>query len=316
MTQFGEFVLLEPLQGGRLAEVWKARWLQPITPEAEIVALKILRRELTHAPLQIERFFNEPRATYQLAHPNIATPIKWGIHNGRRFLAVPFIEGHPLSAWTAAQQPLDPAFTLHVLQQVADALHHAHSQGVVHRDVKPNNVLVTPQGKAVLLDFGIALSEEVVRLTQVGELVGTSIYAAPEMLNGGIITAATDVYSLAVMAYEMLTGNPPFQGDKWAVTYQHVYEPVPAASSRNPALEPAVDRILALALDKEPTRRPRSTHSFVHGLAGALRGDLEEQRITDSLRDQIQRPLLPIMLGAGGGVLLILTILALMMMTG
>lgn len=315
MKRFGNFVLEELLHSGRLVEVWRAQWLTPSAPEYRLVALKILRQEYSYSPREIERFINEIRATYQLRHPHIAAPVDWGIVEDRRYFATQWIPGRPLSEWTG-RGPLPHSFTLHVLGKIAEALDHAHRKGIIHRDIKPQNVLITASGEPYLVDFGIALAKNVVRVTMVGEIIGTAAYMAPEMVKSepDTLSPQTDIYSLGVLAYEMLVGRTPFQGNLITLTYHHVNSRPPRASVLNPSLSPAVDRCLERAMAKQPRGRHSSAQSFVNHLQSALRGEMRAMDTIHGFRRK--RPtLFPVMLGLGGGLLTIALIIALITMS-
>lgn len=271
MKQLGDFILEESLQLGRWSEVWRARWSKAPAPQYRLVALKVLRIEFITNKKLIKRFNNEIRTTSSLQHPNVAAPMTWGIlDDQRRYFATQFIAGSALSAWTE-QGPLPTNFVLSILGQIANGLDYVHSKGVVHRDIKPDNILITPEGVPFLVDFSIALSREVARLTQYGELVGTVAYMAPEMISGDTISPLSDIYSLGMLAYQMLTGRVPFEGNPIQVTYQHLNVLPAPPSTINPALPPAVDHCLAWALSKEPKQRPASATFFVQNLESAIK---------------------------------------------
>lgn len=270
LNQDGDFILKELLHSGRVTEVWRARWLKAPVPQYEWVALKILPIQFNLDKKEIERFNNEIRTTSKLRHSHIAAPMTWGAFNdGRRYFATQFIQGQPLSNWLD-DSPLNIKFALSVLHQIADGLDYVHRNDVVHRDIKPDNILITAQGKAYLVDFSVALSREVVRMTVGGELVGTVTYMAPEIILGHPMSSFTDVYSLGVLAFRMLTGRLPFEGQQVDVSYKHVNIPPPNASEINPSLSLAVDQSLAWALKKDPHQRPRLASVFVRTLQIAL----------------------------------------------
>lgn len=315
MKRFGNFVLEELLHSGRLAEVWRAQWLTPSAPDYRTVALKILRQEYSYSPREIERFNNEIRATYQLRHPNIAAPVDWGIVEDRRYFATQWIPGRPLSEWTG-RGPLPYPFAMHVLGKIAVALDHAHRKGIIHRDIKPQNVLITASGEPFLLDFGIALAKNVVRVTIVGEVIGTAAYMAPEMVKSepDALSPQTDIYSLGVLAYEMLVGRTPFQGNLMTLTYHHVHSRPPRASDLNPTLSPAVDYCLERAMNKQPRGRYSSAQNFVNQLQGALKGEMRAMDTLHGIRRD--RPtLFPLIVGLGGGLLMVALIVALLTMS-
>jgi len=270
VNQVGDFILKELLHSGRVTEVWRARWLKAPAAQYEWVALKILQIQFSLDPQEIERFNNEIRTTSKLRHSNIAAPIAWGVfHDKRRYFATQFIQGGPLSNWLD-DSPLNFNFALSILYQIADGLDYVHRNDVVHRDIKPDNILITGKGKAYLVDFSVALSREVVRMTVGGELVGTVTYMAPEIILGRPMSSFTDVYSLGVLAFRMLTGRLPFEGQQVNVTYKHVNLAPPKASEINSSLSQAVDQCLGWALEKDSHQRPRLASLFVKTLQNAV----------------------------------------------
>ncbi len=269
-NKVGDFILKKLLHPGRVTEVWQAQWLKAPAPRYELVALKILQIQFNLDLTEIARFNNEIRTTSKLSHAQIAAPMAWGaFDDGRRYFATQFIEGQPLSNWLD-RSPLDSKFALSVLYQIAAGLDYVHQNDVVHRDIKPENILITNQGKAYLVDFSVALSREVVRQTVGGELVGTVTYMAPEIILGRPMSSFTDIYSLGILAFRMLTGRLPFEGQQVNVTYKHVNLPPPRANEINPNLPQAVNQCLAWALEKEPHKRPRLATLFVKTLQVAL----------------------------------------------
>ena len=266
----GDFILKELLHSGRATEVWKAEWLKAPAPQYKLVALKILSIQFSLDVKEIKRFNNEILTTSKLRHPHIAAPMAWGaFDDGQRYFATQFIEGRPLTVWLD-NSPLDFNFALSILHQIAAGLDYVHRNDVVHRDIKPENILITPEGKSYLVDFSVALSREVVRMTIGGQLVGTAAYMAPEIISGRPMSSFTDIYSLGVLAFQMLTGRLPFEGQPVNVTYQHVNHPPPKASEINPSLWPAIDQTLDWALKKDPHERPQLASLFVNTLQIAI----------------------------------------------
>ena len=268
-TTIGRYEIVEPLGQGGMAVVYKA--LQPALDR--IVALKVIRSGFSEDPEFLERFKREARAVARLDHPNIVQVYDFDQVEGRAFLAMQFLDGGTLRdriVQLAREGKLLPQGDVaHVIEQVAAALAYAHSAGVIHRDVKPANVMLTRDGRAVVTDFGIARMLGQTQLTATGVGIGTPEYMSPEQGQGGALDARSDVYSLAVVAYELLTGRVPFVGDTpFAVVLKHVRDPLPLPSQANPLLSPAFDAVLAKALAKDPADR----YATVNDLAQALRG--------------------------------------------
>ena len=253
------------------------------------VALKILHDQFTKDEDYVERFRREARAAAQLGHPNIVTVIDRGEHGGRQFIVFEYVDGDTLKQLIERTGPLPVRDALDVALQVAEALCFAHERGVIHRDVKPHNVLINGDGRPKVTDFGIARSLDVEGLTQTGAVVGTSDYIAPEQARGERVDAQTDVYSLGVVLYELLTGEVPFRADNFvAVAMRHVNDPPPSVLERRPdvplRLVAAVDRALA----KDPADRFGSMADFVSELH-ACREELGEDPESD-MTLLVQRP--------------------------
>src|SRR5438093_9711245 len=200
------------------------------------VAIKILHEHFADDPEYLERFRREARAVARLSHPNIVTVIDRGDDGGRQFIVFEHVEGKNLKDVVTASGPLPIRRALELALQVAHGLAFAHAHGLVHRDVKPQNVLLNGDGQAKVTDFGIARSLDVERgVTQTGTVMGTSNYLSPEQANGKPVTPATDVYSLGVVLYELLTGEVPFPGENFvAVAMTHINEPPPDLTAWRP----------------------------------------------------------------------------------
>src|SRR3989440_4720919 len=190
------------------------------------VALKVLHQHYTDDEEYVERFRREARAVAQLSHPNIVTVIDRGEDEGRQFIVFELVEGQTLKEILDEEGRLPVRRALEIAIQVARGLAFAHENGIVHRDVKPQNVILNGDGRAQVTDFGIARSLDVAGVTQSGTVLGTSNYIAPQQARGGTVEPATDVYSLGVVLFELLTGVVPFPGDSFvAVAMRHVSEP-------------------------------------------------------------------------------------------
>ncbi len=259
---------LTPIARGGSAIVWKAIDLRL----GRVVALKRLHSELVDDPLALARFEHEVATAAALTHPGIVTVLDAGDDEAGPFMVMELIAGEPLSALMVREAPLAPSRAVAIVTEVAAALGAAHAAGIVHRDVKPANILIEDEtARVVLTDFGIATSPDPASgLTRAGQVVGTVDYMAPERVMGSLGTPASDIYSLGVILYEMLTGTAPFAGDTpLAVAVAHqISEPrCPAALAPVPSDLAAVVR---RALSKEPHDRPASAEDLVAALHGAL----------------------------------------------
>ena len=249
------------------------------------VALKVLHPHYAGDDEYVERFRREARSVAQLSHPHIVTVIDRGEDDGQQFIVFEYVDGENLKQLVERTGPLPTRRAIELAIEIADALAFAHEHGLIHRDVKPQNVLLTPDGDAKVTDFGIARSFEVEHgMTQTGTVLGTSNYLSPEQAGGKPTTPATDVYSLGVVVYELLTGDVPFPGENFvAIAMKHINDPPPDLLQRRPdvplRLAAAVDR----ALEKDPTRRFASMAEF----AAELRLCLAELDTPDAERTLI-----------------------------
>src|SRR5664279_1906050 len=238
---------------GGMAEVYRAHDRLLDRP----VALKVLFPELSIDRSFVERFRREAQAAANLSHPNIVPVFDWGEDSGTYFIVMEFIDGRPLSAILKTAGALSADRTADIGAPVAAALGYAHKHGVIHRDVKPGNVLITDEGQVKVTDFGIARAintEE--SLTQTGAVMGTATYFSPEQAEGVGVDARSDIYSLGVVLFEMATGRPPFLGDTpVAVASKHVRDHPPAPRELNPAIPPTFEAIILKSMAKDPAHR-------------------------------------------------------------
>ena len=266
-TAFGPYRILAPLGRGGMAAVYEAH--EPSLDRR--VALKVLPAEFLHDPAFADRFRQEARVAARLEHPHIVPIHAYGIEGGRPWMAMRLVTGGSL-AERVRRSPLSPAETAAVLRDVAAALDYAHARGVVHRDVKPANVLLDEAGRAYLADFGIArMLEGSSVATATGLIQGTPSYMAPEQAMGAKVDRLADVYALGVVAFECLTGRVPYTGTTpVAILMKHVQEPVPEPTAAEVA--PVLTAVLRRCLAKTPADRWPTAGAFSAALEAAAAG--------------------------------------------
>ena len=245
------------------------------------VAIKVLAERYAEDEAIRERFTREALAAARLSgHPHVVTIFDVGEADGRPYIVMEYLSGGTL-AHRLADGAVAPSEALAWLDEAAAALDSAHAAGVVHRDVKPANLLFDDRNELHVVDFGIArVLDDTTGMTTTGTILGTAGYISPEQARGEEATAASDVYALGVVAYELLTGSRPFErGSATAEAHAHVHEPVPPASERRDALPPEIDDVLERALAKDPAARYETAGDLVDQLRRALAADAERTRI-------------------------------------
>jgi serine/threonine-protein kinase len=267
---------------GRLARGGMATVYYAIDTRLErAVALKVMHAGLSDDPEFVHRFIGEARTAARLSHPNIVAVFDQGTSDGLVYLAMEYVEGRTLREILAEYGPLTPRQALGVMEPVLSALAAAHKAGLVHRDVKPENILLADDGRVKVADFGLARAVTgVTAQTSGGMLLGTVAYLSPEQINHGSSDPRSDVYAAGIVLYELLTGRKPFPGESsMQVAYLHVHRDVPPPSGLVPALSPLVDAIVARATSRDPAHRPAD--------AGALLGELTAvaQRLSEAELD-------------------------------
>ncbi len=287
------YELQDLIATGGMGQVWRAcdRLLE------RPVAVKVLRSEYADDPVFLERFRCEARHAAALSHPNIAAVLDYGetrdAGSGERlaYLVMELVEGAPLSARLEADGPLPPEDALSVLRQAAAGLAEAHRAGLVHRDVKPANILVRPDGRVKLTDFGIAWSADSVPLTGTGQVVGTAQYMSPEQATGERVGPATDVYALGLVGYESLAGRPAFSGtNPVAVALKQLREdPAPLPGD----LPPVVRELIDAALVKDPQQRPHDAAAFLSAVEETIEATTQAGTRPEPAAAPPTRPVLP-----------------------
>jgi eukaryotic-like serine/threonine-protein kinase len=241
------------------------------------VAVKVLSPPDAQDPLFVERFRREARAAARLSHPNIVSVFDSGSDAGLHYLVMEYVPGESLAQLLQRQGPLAPRRAAELAVQVCAALAAAHAQGLVHRDVKPGNVLIGADGRVKVADFGIVKASALMTLTGTGTVLGTAAYLSPEQARGGPVDARADLYGLGCVLYELLTGSPPFglgaDSAQVAIAARHVSEPPKPPSLRNPQVGPALDAVVLTALAKQPDQRYQSTIEMQDALERVLAAD-------------------------------------------
>src|ERR1700741_789894 len=237
------------------------------------VAVKALFPEYAREPSFVERFRREAQAAANLNDQNIVGIYDWGQESGTYFIVMESVEGRSLRDLIRSEGPLDATQAAEITAEIASALAFAHRSGVVHRDVKPGNVLLPRSGTVKVTDFGIARAGTADGLTQTGSVMGTATYFSPEQAQGMPVDGRSDVYSLGVVLYEMVTGVVPFTGDSpVAVAYKHVREEPVAPSQRNPEVPADLEQIIMTALAKDPDHRYQTADDMRADLLRFRRG--------------------------------------------
>jgi eukaryotic-like serine/threonine-protein kinase len=263
----GRYRLESKLGSGGMSTVYLARdeTLQ------RWVAVKVMHREISDQPDQLERFRREARAVAQLSHPNVVAVIDAGEDGGYPYIVLEYVEGETLKQRIdrLGRLPVDEAAAYGI--EIGRGLAAAHAQRLIHRDVKPQNVLIDAEGRAKVTDFGIARSLESDGLTKTGRVLGTTDYVAPEQAMGQGVDARCDIYSLGILLYEMLTGEVPFQADTLVgVAMKHVNERMPDVQERRPEISSAFAAVIERATAKEPKKRYPDMIAMLADLEGAL----------------------------------------------
>jgi serine/threonine-protein kinase len=264
----GRYQLEEHVGSGGMSKVYRAhdRLLE------RTVALKILHEHYSQDDEYVERFRREARAVAQIAHPNVVTVIDRGEHEGRQFIVFEYVDGENLKQLVEREGSLPIRQVIQLGLQVASALAAAHERGVVHRDVKPQNVLLSEDGLPKVTDFGIARSADVESVTLTGTVMGTSEYLSPEQARGEAVDVRSDVYSLGAILYELCTGRVPYPGENpVSVAMRHLHEPVPSVRERRRDVPRRLEAAIRRALAKDPAERFASMGELIAELEACLR---------------------------------------------
>lgn len=273
MESVGRYRILGEIGSGSVGVVYRAH-----DPNLDVdVALKVLRRERLSDEGLVRRFLAEAKALGRLEHPNIVRVFNVDTADGTVYIAMEFVEGQSLSQAAQARRPA-PREVAELGATVAEALEEAHAKGIVHRDVKPGNILIRSDGRIKITDFGIARIESLAPgdRTEVGQILGTPSYMSPEQVAGQPVDARSDIFSLGIILYELATGAKPFGGDNLAAVFFAITHKEPEAPRRqNPALPPDLEGIILRCLQKDPGARFPTAGALAQALRGHLAGSSE-----------------------------------------
>jgi len=263
----GRYKLEAKLGSGGMSTVYLAR----DSTLDRAVAVKVMHREMSEQADQLERFRQEARAVAKLSHPNVVAVIDAGEDGGHPYIVFEYVEGETLKQRIARLGPLDTQEALAYAIEIARGLTVAHARNMVHRDIKPQNVLIDAEGRAKLTDFGISRQLEQDGMTATGRVLGTTDYVAPEQAMGRAVDPRSDIYSLGVVLYEMLTGQVPFQADSQVgVAMKHVNEELPDVQQRRPEVSAAAALVVERATTKDPEQRYQEVGEMIDDLSTAL----------------------------------------------
>ncbi|MCL5057342.1 MAG: Stk1 family PASTA domain-containing Ser/Thr kinase [Actinobacteria bacterium] len=264
------YEIIEQLGGGGMAIVYKGR----DTILNRLVTIKLLRPDYTSDEDFVRRFRREAQSVASLSHPNIVSIYDVGREKDMDYLVMEYVDGEDLRSIIKREGPLEPPTAVRIARQICDALDHAHENNIVHRDVKPHNILITKSGRAKLTDFGIAREASAATMTTSDTIVGSVHYLSPEQARGEAPDFRSDIYSLGVVLYEMLAGGLPFTGDTpISIALKHVQSCPDPISKRNPAITESLELAVMKALNKEPEKRYQSAREMSFRLEESLLGE-------------------------------------------
>jgi beta-lactam-binding protein with PASTA domain/tRNA A-37 threonylcarbamoyl transferase component Bud32 len=281
----GRYAVTARIAHGGMATVYRAT----DTRLDREVALKVMHAELARDEEFVRRFIGEAKSVARLSHQNVVAVFDQGADGPYLYLAMEYVPGRTLKELLRDSGRFPPAAALEIMAGVLDGLAAAHASGIVHRDVKPENVLLTADGRVKVADFGLARAQSAAGHTRAGLLVGTVAYVSPEQVTGGTTGPRGDVYSAGVMLFELLTGRVPFTGDTpLSVAYQHVNADVPAPSAMAPGIGVPVDQLVLAATSRDPARRPADAGEFLRAVHHVREGLAESSGLTGVMGAGVQ----------------------------
>ena len=278
--------------GGGMANVYLAH---DIILDRE-VAIKVLRLDFANDPEFIERFDREAQAATSLSHPNIVNIYDVGEENHILYMVMEYVDGFTLKEYIQKYGPLAVEETIAIMKQLTDAIAHAHVNGLIHRDIKPQNILIDPSGHVKVTDFGIAIALSATSLTQTNSILGSVHYLSPEQARGGMATKKSDIYSLGIVLYELLTGQLPFSGQSpISIALKHLQNETPSVRQLNPEVPQSVENIVLKATAKDPFHRFSSVYEMETALDVALDpANVNEALFTPPLEEGEETKAIPI----------------------
>jgi serine/threonine protein kinase len=268
-SRLGPYSLEAPLGEGGMGVVYRAR-----RDDGTVVALKVLKPELSGDEVYQKRFMHEARAATEVQHTHLVPVVDAGHDNGFHYLAVAYVEGSSLEGVIAEGGPLPFREIARVVADVGAGLDALHRAGLVHRDVKPSNIMIDPSGFAALTDFGLARGRGYTVLTKPGQVMGTLDYIAPELIQGAHASAATDIYALGCTVFEAVAGTPPFAHKSvFEAAIAHLEEEPPNPCVTRPDAPGSLGWAIVQALAKDPQRRPPTATAYAHMIGASMRSD-------------------------------------------
>jgi serine/threonine-protein kinase len=283
------YQLIKQLGHGGMADVYLAM----DTVLKREVAIKILRGELASDPVALLRFQREANAVSELSHTNIVQIYDVGEEAGRQYIVMEYINGKTLKQFLSVRGALYKEEAVFIMKQLVSAIVEANAKNIIHRDIKPQNVLIKDDGTIKITDFGIALAQDAMELTDKDSVMGSVHYLAPELARGEVATPASDIYSMGIVFYELLTGEVPFRGESAVqIAMKHISEPMPSVRTFNPSLPQAIDNIVAKATAKNPMYRYGSAKEMLNDLntvldpsrAGEAKVQVEPEGVGDTTK--------------------------------
>jgi TolB-like protein/Tfp pilus assembly protein PilF/predicted Ser/Thr protein kinase len=311
-TFAGRYKIIEELGRGGMGVVYKAE----DTKLKRTVALKFLPPELTHIPDVKDRFMREAQAAAALEHPNICTVYEFDEAEEKTFISMAFIEGQNLRK-KIESGPLEFEEALRIATQVAEGMQEAHKKGIVHRDIKSANIMVTEKNQAKIMDFGLARMTGTTLLTQEGAAMGTIAYMSPEQARGKEVDQRTDIWSFGVVLYEMLTGELPFKGEhEQAVVYSIRKDKPRPITEANAAIPPSIEQVVDKALEKDANKRYQQVDELLDDLKSISAGIVPEEIKTRLRKAKLLKRKRSILYAGAVGLVIVIAVLALTLFTG